>query len=296
MQKLMSLGVVMILAVMMVAGAFQGVDAAPAKKAILVVSFGTTFAETRQNTIEAIEKKVQQTFPDYEVRRVFTSNIVRKNLAANDNLHVDDLVTALNKLKNEGFTHVVVQSTHIIPGEEFEHKIVDTVAKYKNSFQEIVIGRPMLYFEGQNPDDYQLAVKALQQQLPKLKKGEAVVLMGHGTPEHKANANYQAFQDKLKANKLPVYIGTVEAAPTLEDVEEALRANKIKKVILMPFMIVAGDHANNDMAGDESDSWKSILTEKGYKVEVYLTGLGANPAVQDIYVQHVKDAIAGMKL
>lgn len=286
----------MTLVVMMVAGAFQAADAAPVKKAILVVSFGTTFAETRQNTIEAIEKKVQQAFPDYEVRRVFTSNIVRKNIAANENLHVDDLVTALNNLKNEGFTHVVVQSTHIIPGEEFEHKILDTVAKYKNSFQEIVVGRPMLYFEGQNPDDYQLAVKALQQQLPKMKKGEAVVLMGHGTPEHKANANYQAFQEKLKANKLPVYIGTVEAAPTLEDVEETLRANKIKKVILMPFMIVAGDHANNDMAGDEPDSWKSILTQNGYKVEVYLAGLGANPAVQDIYVQHIKDAIAGMKL
>jgi sirohydrochlorin cobaltochelatase len=263
------------------------------KKAILVVSFGTTFADTRKVTTEAVENKIRAAFPDYEVRRAFTSRIIIKRLAERDGLKVDTERQALEKLKADGYTDVVIQPLHIEAGEEYE-KLMKAVAGYEKDFVKIAVGRPLLYYtgqEGEKPDDYLLAIKAIQKQLPKLGPHAAVALMGHGGVSP-ANTAYAALQLKLEdAGLKNVFVFTVEGYPTVENLLAKLKKNKIKTVTLMPFMLVAGDHANNDMAGDEEDSFKSQLQKAGYQVKTYIHGLGENAGIQDIYAQHVKDAI-----
>ncbi len=264
------------------------------KKAILVVSFGTTFDDTRKVTIDAVADKVKATFPDYEVRQAYTSRIIIKKLMDRDNRQVDTEKQALEKLKAEGYSEVIVQPLHMEAGDEYDKvlKIVDSHVKAK-SFDRITVGRPVLYFTGQEekPDDYALAIGAIKTQLPKLGKKEAVALMGHGGP-HPSNTAYAALQLKLQdAGLSNVYVFTVDAYPTIENVIAKAKADKVEKITLMPLMVVAGDHANNDMAGDEPDSYKSQLIKAGFKVETYLHGMGENKGIQDIYVQHVKDAI-----
>ncbi|MDD4601095.1 MAG: sirohydrochlorin cobaltochelatase [Negativicutes bacterium] len=272
-------------------------SAAPAvkeKKAILVVSFGTTFPETRKLTIESVENKIQAAFPDYEVRRAFTSRIIIKRLSERDGIQVNTERQALERLKAEGYKEVIVQPLHIEAGAEYE-KVRSIVSSYEQSkaFDKIALGRPMLYYMGQEekPDDYATAIKAVQTQFPELGRREAVVFMGHGGT-HPSNAAYAVLQMKMVDAGLDnVFVYTVEGYPTFERVIDILKVNKIKKVTLMPFMLVAGDHANNDMAGDEDDSAKAQLLKAGFKVDTYIHGLGENSAVQDIYVQHVKDTI-----
>lgn len=263
------------------------------KKAILVVSFGTTYADTRKLTIGAVTDQIRDAFPGYDVRQAFTSRIIIKKLADRDGLKFDTEKQALDKLKAEGYTEVIIQPLHMEAGDEYE-KLMRVVTKYEKSFAKISVGRPLLYYtgqEGEKPDDYLIAIKALQTQLPKLGNHEAIALMGHGGV-NPSNAAYAALQLKLgDAGLKNVFVFTVEGYPTVENLINELKENKIKKVTLMPFMMVAGDHANNDMAGDEKDSFKSQLTAAGFQVEAYLHGLGENAAIRDIYVQHVKDAI-----
>ncbi|MBP2643269.1 MAG: Sirohydrochlorin cobaltochelatase [Firmicutes bacterium] len=276
-----------------------GYAAETEKKAILVVSFGTTYADTRKVTTDAVESKIKAAFPEYEVRRAFTSRIIVKKLADRDGIRVDTEKQALEKLKAEGYTEVIIQPLHMEAGDEYE-KLMRTVEGYDTSkaFTKIAVGRPVLYYTGQEgkPDDYLIVIKALQTQLPKLGKEDAVALMGHGGV-HPANAAYAVLQMKMKdAGLKNVFVFTVEGYPTIENLKESLKQNKIKKVILMPFMLVAGDHANEDMAGDDKNSFKSQLIQSGFTVETYMHGLGENLAIQDIYVQHVKDAIEGKYL
>jgi len=266
-------------------------------QAIVVVSFGTTFDEAREKCIESVENKISEMFPFYEVRRAFTSNIVMKRLAEKG-IMVDNLEQALTKLKNEGYTYVIIQSTHLIPGEEYNTKILEVAAKHKNDFQTIKIGRPVLTYsgDGNTTNDYKEFVKALKKQLPK-NQGQytQIIFMGHGS-NHENGTVYSKLQLELDKQGVKGYVAVVEdgAEPSFDSVLKKLAANKeTKKVLLMPLMLVAGDHANNDMAGEEEDSWKSILTAKGYAVEIYMHGLGENKAFQDIYVEHIKDAIAG---
>ena len=272
----------------------QAQENAAGKKAILVVSFGTSYNDAREASIESVENKIKDNFKDYEVRRAFTSQMIIKKLKERDNLAIDNPDQALQKLKDEGFTRVVVQPLHIIPGEEYD-EMRAVVAQYEDKFDELAMGRPVLYSKGGEdiPDDYTIAVEALQEQLLKLGPDTAAVVMGHGT-HHPANASYVCLQSVLGDMWLNVYVGTVEGYPSLDNVMKKLEANQIKNVILMPYMLVAGDHAQNDMAGDEEDSWKTQLKKEGYAVDVYLHGLGENPAYQDIYVQHVKDAMASL--
>jgi len=273
-------------------------NASDNKKAIVVVSFGTTFDDARVSCIEGVENRIKEAFPDYEVRRAFTSRIVMKRLAERG-IYADTLEQALDKLRDEGYTDIVIQSTHLTPGEEYDKKIITPVKDYETSFQSIKIGRPILMNNGSDKttDDFVVAMKALKNQLPTLKEGQEIVFMGHGSP-HQHNPAYQALQEKFDAAALPVTIGVVEESdhPNFEDVAARLTSKKsVKSVMLMPLMLVAGDHANNDMAGAEKDSWKNLLIDKGYQVDTYLHGLGENKAIQDIYVQHVKDAIVGEK-
>lgn len=266
------------------------------KKAILVVSFGTTYADTRTATIDAVAEKIKMAYPEYDVRQAYTSRIIIKRLADRDGIKMDTEKQALEKLKNEGYREVIVQPLHIEPGDEYE-KVSRIVEQYADNkvFDKIVLSRSLLYFMGQEgrPDDYAEAISAVQKQLPKMEKHTAVVLMGHGGP-HPSNAAYATLQLKLQdAGMNNMFVYTVEGYPDFEQLVEKLKANKFKKVVLMPFMVVAGDHASNDMAGDEKDSAKSQLKAAGFEVEVYLHGLGENPAIQNIYVQHVKDAMEG---
>ena len=271
----------------------QAAEAPTVKKAILVVSFGTTYADTRKVTTDAVEAKIKAAFPEYDVRHAFTSRIIIKKLAERDGLVVDTEKQALEKLKAEGYKEIVIQPLHVEAGDEYS-KLMRVVDKYEKSFDKVSVGRPILYYtgqEGEKPDDYAIAIKALQDQLPKLGKNEAVGLMGHGGV-NPSNTAYAALQLKLQdAGLKNVFVFTVEGYPTYENMVTALKANKIKKITLMPFMLVAGDHAHNDMAGDEKDSFKSQLTAAGFQVEAYIHGLGENKGIQDIYVQHVKDAI-----
>lgn len=269
-------------------------------KAIVVVSFGTTFADSRKACIESVENAIKDAFPDYEVRRAFTSKIVMKRLAERDNIYVDDLEKALEKLHNEGYKQVIVQTTHLTPGEEYDKKVIATVNKFNQAkkFEKINVGRPVLFYNGSNgtPDDFQILADALKSQMPVLHlEGRSVMFMGHGSP-HQPNPAYQALQNKFDAMKIPVVIGVVEETdhPNFEDALALLKERNVKEVTLMPLMLVAGDHANNDMAGDEDDSWKNLLQKEGFKVNTYIHGLGENKAVQDIYVQHVRDAILGL--
>ena len=265
-------------------------------QAIVVVSFGTTFDDAREKCIESVENKITEMFPFYEVRRAFTSNIVMKRLAEKG-IMVDNLEQALTKLKNEEYTDVIIQSTHLIPGEEYNTKILEVAAKHKNDFQTIKIGRPVLTYSGDNnTNDYKEFVKALKKQLPQNQgKDTQIIFMGHGS-NHENGTVYSKLQLELDKQGVKGYVAVVEdgAEPSFDSVLKKLANNKeTKKVLLMPLMLVAGDHANNDMAGEEEDSWKSILTAKGYAVEIYMHGLGENKAFQDIYVDHIKDVVAG---
>jgi len=255
-------------------------------KAILVVSFGTSHADTRKLTIDACINKIKDNFEEYEIRKAFTSNIIIKILKNRDNIEIDTVEKALQKLKDEKFNEVIVQPLHIINGKEY-HDIIETTAKFKDAFVKIEVGSPLLT----SIEDYKAVAYALKKQTPILKENEAVVFMGHGT-HHFANASYACLERIFETEKMQnFFIGTVEGFPEISHVMDRLKSQGVDKVILMPLMLVAGDHAKNDMAGDEEDSWKSVIEKENIEVEIYLHGLGENPAIQELYVQHVNNII-----
>ncbi len=293
---------VLVLIALMLGGAANGFAAndtsQPVKKAILVCSFGTTYAETRKVTIEAIEDRVRAEFPDWTVRRAFSAHKVIKVLKERDGINVDTPEQAMQNLADEGFTTLAVLVLDIVPGVEYDYdkRVFDTWEK-KKVFNKMSISLPLLYYMGQEkkPDDFIPVLNAFKTELPnKVKGDEAVVIMAHGTP-HPANAYYTVLQDRI--NKLGwknTWIYTVEGTPTIEDVLEQMKAKKIKKATLYPFMLVAGDHAHNDMAGDDKESHKSKLAEAGFKVDAYIHGIGENVAIQNLYMQRLKDAIENL--
>ncbi len=266
-------------------------QAAPTKKALVVASFGTTFPDTLKNDIEGIENALKKAFPDRDFYRVFTSNIVKKRIAERDGIVIDDLKTTLDKLAAQGYTDVLVQTTLLTPAEEYNNKILPAIKEYQTNktFQKLVIGKPLLTED----KDFNLVAKALTTQMPKnLNSDQSVVFMGHGSP-HMHNVAYDKLQAAFDKLNIPAVIGVVEEDdhPNFEDMQATIAKRKIKEVILMPLMVVAGDHANNDMAGDEDDSWKNLLSADGYKVSVVLGGLGRNSEIQKIYVAHAKQAL-----
>ncbi len=254
---------------------------------ILVVSFGTSYNESRAATIDAIEADIAAAFPEMEVRRAFTSQIIIDKLASRDGLKIDNVTQAMERLVADGVKNVVVQPTHIMPGYEYDDAVAE-VRAYADKFEKLTIGRPLLYAT----EDYDATINAVMSDIPEVGDEEtAIVFMGHGT-EHFANASYSMLERKLHSmGYVNAFVGTVEGFPTLEDVISSLNAFKAKKVVLYPFMIVAGDHANNDMAGDETDSWKSQLSEAGFEVECRIQGLGENAKVREIIVEHVREAM-----
>lgn len=254
------------------------------KKAIVVVSFGTSYEDTRKKTIEAIERGIAETYKDYQVFRAFTSKIIIKKLRENENMIVPTVKEAMEKLVEEGYTDVVIQPTHIINGIENENMLED-LSFYAKRFSSFRIGKPLL----SDIEDYKQLVNCIVEE-NHVGEEEAILLMGHGTSHH-ANAVYPAVDYTFRAEGYSnIYMATVEGYPTIEDAMGLMEKNNYKKVILIPFMIVAGDHAKNDMAGDEEVSWKSILEKAGYEVDCKLQGLGELEVVQEMFVRHIKEA------
>ena len=263
----------------------------PMKKGILLVAFGTSVPEA-QVSFENIEKKVKAAYPDVPVRWAFTSHIIRKKLAKEGKKY-DSTAMALAAMMEEGFTHVAVQSLHTIPGEEY-HDLIRIAHAFKGmpgGMARILVGYPLLA----KSDDVEKVVEAMVANIPaERKKDEAVVLMGHGT-HHPGNAFYAAIQYSFWKKDPNIFVGTVEGTPSLDDVMADLDKKGIKKAWLVPFMSVAGDHAMNDMAGDEDDSWKSILTKAGVECKVVLKGTAQYDNVVDVWLGHLEAAMAHFK-
>lgn len=245
------------------------------KKGIIVASFGTSYEETRKLTIENLEEKIKEEYKDDYVLRAFTSRMVIKILKKRDNLHILNEREAIDHMREKGIEDIYIQPTHIIEGHEYS-KLLDLGVE---------VGKPLLYADS----DYETIVEDLD--LGELEEDQALVFMGHGS-DHAADKSYQKLQDTyLAKGKDRVFVATVEGSITLEDIMEKLEESNIKKVKLMPFMFVAGDHARNDMASDDENSWKTILESKGYEVEVVLKGLGEYEVIQDLYIKHLQDVM-----
>lgn len=261
------------------------------EKELLVLSFGTSYNDSRRLTIGAIENDLEKAFPDYAVRRGFTANIIIDHVQRRDGILIDDVDAALNRAVNNGVKTLVVQPTHLMHGLEYD-ELVEAVSEYADAFEQVVFGEPLL----SNDEDFSRVEKAITEWTAEYDDGEtAICFMGHGT-EAASNAVYQKMQDLLTADGYTNYfVGTVEAEPSLEDVLAAVQAGNYKRVVLEPLMVVAGDHANNDMAGDEEDSWKTAFEAAGYEVECLLRGLGENEAIREIYVEHAQAAIDSLE-
>ena len=262
----------------------------PDKKALLVVSFGTSYADTREKTIDATEAAIHEAFPGYDLKRAFTSQTIIDILAERDKVQINNVTQAMDELLAEGYGDIIVQPLHVMNGEEYDGMMAD-IEPYEESFANIVIGKPLL----SSYEDYQKVVAAVAAEFPEMGDKDVMVLMGHGT-EHFANSAYGCldyiFKDEGYEN---VYVGTVEGFPTFDTIVKKLSVLNVEKVYLMPLMVVAGDHAQNDMAGDEADSWKSMLKAKGYEVEPILKGLGEMKGIQEMYIEHIQDAINGQE-
>lgn len=261
------------------------------KDAIVVMTFGTTFTDTRAKTIDATINAIKAQHPGVKVVTAYTSHIIIDRVKKNEGITFPTPEEALEQLKAEGYTRIALANLNVIPGVEYDYNL-GVFEHYKNSFKKMTIAVPLMYWQGQEgqADDVTETLKALATQFPKTKQGEGIILMAHGTP-HIANGYYAVIQSKLQEMGYNnVFIETVEGWPSLETVIPKLKEQKIKKVTIMPFMMVAGDHANNDMAGDEEDSHKSILAKEGIQVEAYIHGIGENPAVRGIFVERAEAA------
>ena len=260
---------------------------APKKVGILLVAFGSSQASA-QVSFENIDKKTKAAYPGIPVRWAYTSHIIRKKLAKQGK-YLDSPEVALAKMQDEGFTHVAVQSLHTIGGEEY-HDLRRTVGAFTamGGFQRIILGYPLLATQ----DDMQRTVKAILETIPRdRQKGDAVVLMGHGT-HHPSNAFYAALMFQLQLEDPNVFVGTVEGYPEVSLIKDLLLKKNITKAYLMPFMSVAGDHAKNDMAGDEEDSWKSVLTKAGITCVPILKGTAEYDSFVDIWVSHIRGPLS----
>ena len=266
-------------------------DTAAKDAEILVVSFGTSYNDSRDITIGAIENAIQEAYPDYQVKRAFTSQIIIDKLKERDGIEIDNVTEALDRAVNDGVKTLVVQPTHLMNGYEYTD-LLDELDTYKDKFDKIAIGDPLLTSD----EDFKAVVQAITSETSSYDDGQtAICFMGHGT-EADSNSVYTKLQETLTSEGYEnYYIGTVEATPSVDDVLAAVKEKNYTKVVLEPLMVVAGDHANNDMAGDEDDSWKTVFQNAGYQVECVLKGLGQFESIQNIYVDHVKAAIDSLQ-
>ena len=278
---------------------------------LLVVSFGTSFNDSRTADIGGIEKALQTAYPDWSVRRAFTAQIIINHVQARDDEKIDNMDQALQRAVDNGVKNLVVQPTHLMHGAEYD-ELTEAVESYKDKFESVTIAEPLLGEVGDSDDavndDKKAVAEAITAEAVKTAgydslevaeaDGTAFVFMGHGT-SHTAKISYSQMQSQM--NDLGydnVFIGTVEGKPedtACEAVIEKIKEAGYKEVVLRPLMVVAGDHANNDMAGDDEDSWKSQFEASGAfdKIDTQIAGLGEISAIQDLYVAHTKAAMDG---
>ena len=297
MKKLLSVVVIAVLSMsMLLTGCGEKKDSgntsASSDKEILIVSFGTSYSNSRHVTIGAIEDAIREAYPDYQVRRAFTAQIIIDKLKKEEKIEIDNVKQALDRAVKNGVKTLVVQPTHLMNGLEY-NELKKELDKYKDKFDKIALGEPLLTSD----DDYKKVIAAITSDTKEYLDGEtAICFMGHGT-EAKSNKVYSTLQEKLKAAGYNDYfVGTVEAKPSVDDlIAQVKESGKYKKVILQPLMVVAGDHANNDMAGDDKDSWVTKFKAAGFEVKPVLRGLGQIYDIQKIYLENVKAAIDSLK-
>ena len=276
---------------------------------ILVVSFGTSFNDSRTNDIGGIEKAIQKAFPTLSVRRAFTSQIIINHVQARDGIKIDNVDQALERAVNNKVKTLIVQPTHLMHGAEYD-ELTETLGKYADKFEQVIVSEPLL---GEHADDEKAVNKDKEivaksvldaaiedagfESIDKsIEESTAFVFLGHGT-SHKAKVTYLQMVNTFKDLGYPnAFVGTVEGEPEETSIDEVISAVAdagFKNVILRPLMVVAGDHANNDMAGDDEDSWKSIFESKGVfnSVECQIEGLGSIEELQNLYVSHINDAL-----
>ena len=256
---------------------------------LLVVSFGTSYNDSRRLTIGAIENAMEKAFPDYSVRRGFTSQIIIDHVKSRDDVTIDNVDEALKRAVDNKVKTLVIQPTHLMNGLEY-NDLVNEVAQYSDAFESVAIGLPLLTSD----EDFQIVADAIVKATASYDDGKtAICFMGHGT-EAESNAVYAKMQQVLtEGGHANYFVGTVEATPSLEDVLALVQAGSYERVVLQPLMIVAGDHANNDMAGDEEGSWKTTFEAAGYQVECLVNGLGELEEIQNLLVAHAQAAMAG---
>ena len=297
MKKLLSVVVIAVLSMsMLLTGCGEKKDSgntsASSDKEILIVSFGTSYSNSRHVTIGAIEDAIREAYPDYQVRRAFTAQIIIDKLKKEEKIEIDNVKQALDRAVKNGVKTLVVQPTHLMNGLEY-NELKKELDKYKDKFDKIALGKPLLTSD----EDFKQVIAAITNDTKEYLDGEtAICFMGHGT-EADSNKVYATLQEKLKAAGYNDYfVGTVEAKPSVDDlIAQVKESGKYKKVILQPLMVVAGDHANNDMAGDGEDSWVSKFKAAGFEVKPVLRGLGQNYDIQKIYLEHLKAAIDSLK-
>lgn len=255
------------------------------KKALLVISFGTSYESTRQKNIAACERQLAACWADRELFRAFTSEMIIRKLRQRDGLLIDNPQQALQRLAEAGYQDVAIQSLHIINGDEYE-KIAREVRACRHRFQRLVLGKPLL----SSYADYQQLQLALQAQMPPLAADERVVFMGHGASHHSFSA-YACLDHVMAAQNIPALVGAVESYPEIDGLIARLRQQQVRKVHLMPLMLVAGDHAINDMASSEPDSWRSQMAQAGIETQCWLQGLGENPMIRQMFVDHLDAAL-----
>ena len=276
---------------------------------LLVVSFGTSFNDSRAQDIKGIEDKLQEAYPDWSVRRAFTAQIIINHVEARDDEVIDNMDQALDRAVANGVKNLVVQPTHLMHGAEYD-EMVEAIDSYKDKFESVAIAEPMLGEVGDDAtvinDDKKAVAQAITDEACKIagydsmeaaaEDGTAFVFMGHGT-SHTANVTYDQMQTQMDdLGFTNAFIGTVEGEPEDTECQAVIAKVKdagFKKVVLRPLMVVAGDHANNDMAGDDEDSWKSQFEASGAfdSIDCQIEGLGRIEAVEDLYVEHTKAAI-----
>lgn len=263
----------------------------PNKDAMVVMSFGTTYKDTRVKTIDATVDAIKAAHPNTKVITAFTSHIIRDRIQQKEGITYPTPEEALAELKKDGYTRVALASLDVIPGMEYNYDAA-VYNLYKNDFKKMTLGTSLMYWMGQENQTDQVieTLKAVQSQFPKLGKEDGLLIMAHGTPDP-SNAYYSVIQDRIHTLGMKnVFIYTVEGTPNLEQVIPQLKLHGIEHVTLMPFMMVAGDHANNDMAGNEPDSHKSILEKEGFKVDTYIHGLGENQNIRNLFVERANEA------
>ena len=263
----------------------------PDKDAVVVMSFGTTMKETRDKTINATVEEIKEALPGVKVVVAYTSHIIINRIKAKEGVIIPTPEEALDQLKAEGYTRIALASLDIIPGMEYDYK-TGIYKRYRNRFKKMTMGLPLLFWQGQENqrDDVAEVVEAFATQFPALGSDEALLVMTHGTP-HPSNAFYAVIQDRLnKLERGHIHVYSVEGMPMLEHVIPTLKEEGVKHVILMPMMMVAGDHANNDLAGDDDDSHKMILQREGLAVTTYIHGMGENAAVRRIFVERALES------